>query len=149
MPDVREQILARIKVIAEGVDGIAEVVRNVIALNTLRRPGIILLDGDEDVQTSRGNPPARGGIAPAIVAMSPQLWIVMEEKRPTNVNLGPEINAFRWALLQAIAGDADLKALIGSNGDLAYSGATTDLKSGAANSGQMRLDFTINYVLKP
>lgn len=148
MPDTRELILTRLKTIAEDIDGVVEAVRNKISLDTLKRPGIIILDGDESVQNSRGNPPARGGIAPAVVRMEPQIWIVLEEKRPTNPNLGQQINAFRMALLEAIAGDAELRTLLGSNGTLAYSGATTDLKSGAPVSGQMRLDFTIDYVLQ-
>lgn len=154
--DNREDILARVFTIMETMTGITTNSRNRGLRQNESRPAQVLLDGDEfprlSVDTSRIKG-MQGLMAPQIIQLRPQVYYLPKEKRPTNekdgVNIGTEANAWRIALLEKIWGDVELAALLGSNGSMVYNGCETDLKSGSAMSGEIRLDFVINYVLKP
>lgn len=154
MADKRELILARIAAItvdAKTAAGILFCARNRALIANDKRPACVLLDGDERPGLQRierrGRPEI--GMAPAILRMSPELYIIMDEKRPTNDDIGPLLNAKRIALSKAIVNDAALKVLLGANGGITYSGCVTDLKSGSPLTGQMRLDFVYTYVFNP
>jgi hypothetical protein len=154
MADTRELLLTRLLAIATAVKTadttIKSAIRNRGPLETDLRPAIILLDGDE---TSALPPraPGRGGqpMPPAILTMSPELFVLLEEQRPQRVAIGERVNAYRIALIEAVAGDAALLSLLGSNGRIVYRGCATDLKSGSSLSGEMRLDFALTYVVNP
>ena len=153
--DTREDILARLLVIAGTVTGIADTARNRGLLGNEKRPAIVVLYGDElprlSVDTSRIKGMA-SMMAPQIVQLRPEVYILPKEKRPTNQdasNIGTEANGFRIAFLEKVWGDVELAALLGSNGSMVYNGCETDLKSGSAMSGEIRLDFIVNYLLKP
>lgn len=154
MSDTREAILARILVLAQAVKTddttIKTAIRNRGPLETDKRPAIVLLDGDEQ-DALPGRPPGRGGlpIPPAIMTMTPELFVLLDEVRPRPETSGTRLNAYRDALMEAIAGDTELLTLLGSNGRVRYKGCATDLKSGSALAGEMRLDFAYTYVVKP
>lgn len=152
--DPRENILNRLLVIAEAVTGITTTARNRGLLSNDKRPAIVLLDGDESPRLSMDTRRLRGRtgqMGPQIVQMKPELYIIPKEPRPTGEeggeNIGTTINDIRVRYLKEIWADATLTALLGANGSMVYNGMSTDLKSGSALSGQMRLDFIINYVL--
>jgi hypothetical protein len=155
MIDKREQILAQLKVILDGVltanpTLVKTVVRNRQLLKNESRPAIVLLDGDETVRLSMDRKFGRAqGFAPQIMQMRPQVFIVAEEGRPNNSELGPADNALRVAIISAIHNDDTLKTLYGANGALIYNNTVTDMKSGGAVTGLMMLDFAINYLLTP
>jgi hypothetical protein len=150
MADKREDIILRLIAIAGTITGIQSVLRNRGQANNTMRPCVIVLDGDETVYRSKPLPPARGVMmSPSIMTMTPEIYILLKEDRPTNEEVGPDINAFRIALISAIASDAGLRALLGPNGSLSFNGTTTDLKSGGQLAGQMKLDFSFNYVFNP
>lgn len=88
-------------------------------------------------------------MAPQIIELRPEIYILLKEGRPQNENVGQELDAFRIAFLKLMWEDATLAAILGPNGSMVYNGLQTDLKSGSAMSGEMRLDFVANYVLKP
>ena len=153
----RENILNRLLEIGKTVTGIEDAFRNRGFLKTDKRPCIVVLDGDETPRLSLDTRRLRGRVgfmAPQIVQMRPELYIIPEEVRVTgvnesDVNVGTTINDIRSRYLQAIWTDAPLAAFVGSNGNMVYNGMSTDLKSGSTLSGQMRLDFIINYALIP
>lgn len=155
MADTRELILARVAALTVEVAGFVSVVRNRALLKTEKRPACILLDGDEFPVLTHGGRQNRAHsgrmmmLTPSVMQMRPELYVLLPEDRPTNVDIGPLLNQKRVDLCKAIAEDDALRMLIGSNGDIIYNGCATDLKSGSALTGQMRLDFFYNYVFFP
>ena len=61
MPDIREDILARLVAIAAEVPGVVIAGRNRVALSETARPAIIVLDADEaaEEEEPRGRPGTR------------------------------------------------------------------------------------------
>jgi len=150
-PDKREAILERVSAICLTVPGFSSSVRNRGLRSNEQRPACVLLDGDESsklVHDTR-NKGRAGAMTPQIMIMRPELFVLLPEKRPTNVDVGQDLNEKRIALIAAIAEDASLAALLGSNGGVVYNGCVTDLKSGSAATGQMRLDFAYTYTFIP
>jgi len=151
-PDRREAILERISaiILTPGL-GFASSVRNRGLRQNEQRPACVLLDGDESPKLVHNN--RRSGrasmLTPQIMIMRPELYVLLVEKRPTNVEVGQDLNAKRIALVAAIAEDTALATLLGSNGGMVYNGCVTDLKSGSALTGQMRLDFAYTYTFYP
>jgi hypothetical protein len=147
MTDKREAILERIAAITTETKtgaGLVACVRNRGLIATDKRPAIFRPNAATD---------SRSTFRPALMRMSPELYILMDEPLPLNdaarVDLGSALNAKRIALSNAITSDAALKTLLGSNGGIVYNGCVTDLKSGSALTGQMRLDFIYIYFFDP
>lgn len=151
MIDRREQILTCIEGILAGVSGVRSVARNRGLLDNDVRPGLVLLDGDEQERSPRpaGSSTGRQGMVPTIMRMQPQVFIVMDVRKPQNANLGQDMNVIRTAIIGAFASDAELQSLVGTNGDIVYNGCETDLKSGSTLDGTARLDFSLTYPLIP
>lgn len=153
--DRREASLERLLTIAEGVTGFKTKLRNVGVNTDDKKDAVILLDGDESVLTA---PPSRGRgptLMPTMIMRStPQLFILLKELRPQqtdadHVNVGTRLNNYRIALINAVANDATMATLLGSNGSVVYNGCETDLKSGSSLSGTMRMDFAFTYPIIP
>ena len=151
MTDNREAILARLEVVLAAIAGIESFARNRGLRDNDSRPGIVLLDGDESERPPRvgRNVAGRQSMLPVFMAMRPQVFVLMDTRKPQNVGIGTDINAFRTAIIRAVAADATLRALVGTNGDIVYNGSETDLKSGSPLDGEMRLDFTFSYFVDP
>lgn len=152
--NVREQIFARLEVILADVSGVLTVKRNAGLVGDEKRPAIVILDGDEqnDLQalTSR-----TALMAKSNVTAKPEIFFLSKEYRPSNKkaddakNVGTILNDAKTAITSKIAGDTVIRGLLGPNGRLQYTGCVTDLKSGSALSGEMRMDFSFTYVLDP
>lgn len=150
----REEILSRLFTILEAMDAPAgfpefeTAVRNRALLDNDKCPALALLDGDE---TTKATGAGRGRIrmAPVIVTLHPQVFVLLKLKKPQNEAVGTHINAYRGGVIKAFAGDAQLLALIGPNGDITYDGCETDLKTGMEMTGQVQLNFSISCVLDP
>jgi hypothetical protein len=157
MADKRELILLRLLAICTATKtgaGIKTAVRNRGLLSTEQRPGAVLLDGDERPRLTHDRKSGgRPGMTPSIMIMSPELYILLDETMINREGVaddkGSVLNTMRITLTRAISSDADLLALLGSNGEIVYNGCVTDLKSGSALTGQMRLDFNYQYVFDP
>lgn len=158
--DKREAILNRVLAIlldAKTGAGIKTAVRNRGLLNNEKRPAAVLLDADElpTIILPQSRTDSRYTVRGQIVQMKPEMYILLDEKRPTGANadgsdpIGPELNAMRIAISNAICNDADLATLLGANGGIAYNGCVTDLKSGSSLTGQMRIDFGYRYFFDP
>jgi hypothetical protein len=145
----REDVLARVFEVLSGIAGFQSKFRNRGFADQDARPIVILMDGDEKVNSQIADRPGRVKMSPVVMVMSPQVFIILKNRQPQNENTGQDLNAYRKLIIEALANDTTLLSLIGLNGDIFYTGCETDLKSGAAVEGQMRLDFTISCVLKP
>jgi len=161
MVDKREDILERLRAILEeqaAALSFKSVVRNRGLMSNEQRPALALLDGDElprGIVPSTRNGDRYSGLRPRLMGMQPEVYILRDELRPQNEkpdgseNIGAIVNANRIAIVDAICTDAALKALLGTNGGIVYNGCVTDLKSGLALSGQMRIDFELRYFFDP
>lgn len=147
MPDTREAILARILEIAKTVPGVVHAQRNEIGLSREQQPGIVLLDGDEAVYRTVKTPAPR--LPPQIMRMRFGLFLQVKDKKPINEGVGTLLNTIRLATIKKLATDPVLQTLIGTNGAMEYTGAITDLKAGAAISGEMNLEVSCNYYFDP
>ena len=61
--DIREDILARLRDIAEDVDGVEYAARNVIDITETKLPAVAVLEGDEEPSPST-NPAKHRGLLP-------------------------------------------------------------------------------------
>ena len=144
MPDLREEILARLVAIAAEVPGIAMAGRNRIGLSETARPAIVVLDADEAVEEE--GRASRPGYAPQLVVMTPELFVLAGKPA---ADIGAELNAFRRRIIRRVLTDATLLGLAGPNGFVRYAGCATALAAGRSMEGEMSLSFAIRYVLRP
>lgn len=145
MADRREGILSRLLEIAAALDGVKTAVRNQPDVSGGSRPAVIILDSDEaaDSQEFDRGRPAR---SPNIVDMTPEL-VVLVGKASSEV--GTTLNQLRAALVLGIMNDEQIASLTGSNGQVRYTGCTTQLQRGKTMEGEMSLMFTFRYPLIP
>jgi hypothetical protein len=126
-------------------------VRNRGELPDEKTPGTILLDGDE-VRDPRYLQPQAGRSLPpgtAIMRMTPEIYIVLNVRKPQNENVGQDLNTARAALLDLVLHDKQLLQIVGANGAMAYDGCVTDLARNRTMKGQMGLSLTFIYPLIP
>lgn len=152
----REDILEKLLEIYHDVPNVVSVVRNRGLMSNEKRPAIVLMDGDEQEGL---RPPSNGRGGGQVVykttkIMRPQTFLLFRTLAPTNVDevgedIGTKLNEYRVEIVRRVLDDTALRALLGSNGSLNYTGAETDLRSGAAMAGQIRIDFTIAFVFDP
>lgn len=147
MPDVREQIIARLVEIAQDIDGIREVYRNVMNLSgddLDSLPLISVLDGDEEAIDDQ--PSNRPATVARRVEMSPLMLIAFAEKPET---LGTDLNTLRRKLIKAVVEDTALKSLVDRFG-VRYDGMQTPVfDQGRLAIGRRLLRFTFTYLLIP
>jgi hypothetical protein len=114
-------------------------------------PGIILLDADE-VQDPRGIRLPDGRQLPMgiqLMKMTPEIYVVLDVRKPKNIDVGEDLNTARAAILAAIFIDAELRAICGSNGGITYDGCVTDLARNRTMQGQLGLSISFTYMLSP
>lgn len=144
MADPREEILARLVVIAGAITGIKTVRRNDLNLPESAHPSIVILDADETAADS--DPGSRPPTAPRIMAMTPEIYVVLAEKA---TDVGTELNLMRARVINAIAADAPLIALTKDKEGGRYEGAASSLARGRTMLGDAGLSFSFRYVLRP
>jgi hypothetical protein len=115
-------------------------------------PGIILLDADE-VADPRYQRPNIGRdlntVPPQIMKMTPEIYVVLDVRKPQNKNVGEDLSVARAAILRAILLDKTLFQICGSNGQITYDGVVTDLARNRVMQGQMGLSITFTYPFIP
>lgn len=146
--DKREAILVRLVAIAEGLPGVAAVLRNVPKLDDTRRPAIVILDADEAVELASEGPRRSPG-GPTLVAMTPQVFIHATGASSDDESAGPVVNQWRAAWLKAVMLDAALLALVGSNGSIRYAGAATGFGWGRELRGEIGIEIAFVYYFNP
>lgn len=147
MTDKREQILSRLFTVLGTVEGVGtdNTFRNRDQLPDDKRPAILLLDADEEGKQSADN---RGRIAssPNLVTLKPEVYAVLEDRKPQNEDVGQDLNALRAKILSAILTDAQLAGLCHN---IFYAGMITDLAKDREMKGQLGLAIEFTYYLKP
>ncbi len=157
--DRREEILERLDELLEGLTitlstgtiPAGNFVHNRNELPAGKVPGIILLDADE-VQDPRALALPNGRQLPPgiqLMRMTPEIYVVLDVRKPANANVGEDLNAARAAILAAIFTDGELQGIVGSNGGISYDGCVTDLARNRTMQGQLGLSITFTYVLSP
>jgi hypothetical protein len=160
--DRREQVLARLYTLLSelnipllgGASPATIVPGNIVAnRNQLPEglvPGIILLDGDE-VNDRRKNRPERGlqekRVPDQVMKMTPEIYVVLDTRGITNLNVGEDLNTARLAILAAILPDPTLQSIVGSDGDICLDGVVTDLARGRQMRGQLGMSISFCYPL--
>ena len=142
--DLREQILARLTILCQGIDGIKLVSRNAQDVQGLERPCIILHDGNEEIDDSVGRPDLRGRLQMQV--MTPQFNVYFSTKTK---EIGSVADTFRMRLLAAIFNDAnDMTAgTLGSflfDQELRYQGCTL-VPPEVTESRETRLEVEVAF----
>jgi len=113
-------------------------------------PGIVLLDADE-IKDTRVQLRPRGlqerAVPPAIMKMTPEIYVVLDTRGIENENAGEDLNTARLAILAAILPDKSLQGIVGANGDICYDGSVTDFARNRTMQGQMGVSITFSYPL--
>lgn len=144
MADVREQILARLLLIINGISGVQTSARNVDDLSEAKLPALVLHDGAEE---AADNVEAIG-LAGNVVAMSVQISILLGDQ-PENV--GTAANVFRAAVCKAVLGDSQLALLCrgirlpGAR----YTGCALTTLDGRDIKAEMQVEFVVTYPFNP
>lgn len=113
-------------------------------------PGIILLDADE---TKDPRFPQNMGRSerpgPGMMKMTPEIYVVLDVRKPANLNVGEDLNLARAAILDLILHDAGLQTITGSGGGITLDGCYTDLARNRQMKGQMGLSICFGYPFIP
>lgn len=124
-------------------------VRNRNDLPKEKVPGVLLLDGDE-VPTGPAVPTGRNvPVTARLMRMQPEIYVVLDVRRPTNLNVGEDLTIARQVIIPAILEDQTLQAIVGSNGQISYEGIVTDLARNRMMEGQMGIAFSFVYPFIP
>jgi hypothetical protein len=84
-----------------------------------------------------------------MMKMTPEIYVVLDVRKPQNKNVGEDLSVARSAILKAILGDKTLSTITGSNGSINYDGCITDLARNRQLQGQMGVSFTFSYPWLP
>lgn len=157
--DRRALILARLKTILSGLvvtltDGATipagNIVHNRDELPGDKVPGIILLDADEvkdpRFPSTQGRSERPG---PGMMKMTPEIYVVLDVRKPHNKNVGEDLNLARAAIIHLVLHDPDLQTITGSGGAITLDGCYTDLARNRQMKGQMGLSITFGYPFIP
>jgi hypothetical protein len=148
-----ESLLSGLSItLSTGVIPAGNFVRNRNELPADKVPGIILLDGDEAADPRYQRPQIGRDLTtvpPQIVRMTPEIYVVLDVRKPQNINVGEDLSAARAQLMRAILTDKTLYTICGSNGQVTYDGVVTDLARNRTMQGQMGLLFTFTYPFIP
>lgn len=147
MTDKREVILSTMFTVLGTVTGLITFARNRGLLDQDKRPVCILLDGSETLRSTVTQKIGQARLAPHIMIMRPQIWIILDNRKPQNLLVGQDLNALRIAVLEALTTDITLSAAIGASGNISLESVTTDLESGKLVEGQMLMQLAIEYPL--
>lgn len=140
--DRREQILARLLLIAKTVQGIDNVYRNQSDISESVRPASRIFDGGETISDRLLQPqPSRSG---GLIVMQPVVTIELGGKPD---EIGTALNALRLKMVKAVLTDAPLAAIVGANGRINYTGCETNLVPSGTGGIDMLLNFAIAYPL--
>jgi hypothetical protein len=141
--DKRELILDRLRDVVK-VKGVSSSARNSVDISDQNAlPSVIVYDGTEEALDS---PPGRAGRTIQIIRMEPIIQVTLqgdEEK------VGTDLNGFRLRLLDAVTGDAELKALALNGESPRYLGCLTKWTKARGVQGDMVIRFSILYALSP
>lgn len=143
MTDPRENILARLLVILAEVEGVKRAERNTTDVTKLERPGIVLHDGEEQLDDGVGRPDLRGKLQLQI--LSPQICVYFST---ATRDVGNVSGIYRARVLAMIFNDVTLLAMLFDK-EVRYQGCTlipADVSEGREARLEIELHFT--YVFR-
>jgi hypothetical protein len=146
--DNRENILERIKTLAEGLQGVKKAVRNTLDIPESQRPAIVILDADEapDDADADSRPQGRPGVpAPVIMSMTPEIYLLAGGGGDA---VGTSLNSLRIQLIKALYFDQTLLSFC-KDGDIRYMGFSTGFAAGRSIEGEAGISFRFRYVIHP
>ena len=143
MTDVREDILARLVLVAGTIPNIRSTERNNIAINEEDMPAAIVFDGDEETNAGTDT-----STRPANLPYSVRMTPAIEISAMSNA-VGSDLSVLRRDLIKLVLYDSQLNAIVKSNGAIRYLGCQTDLQWMRTLNGVLRVQFLFNYKLKP
>jgi len=140
--DRRELCLARLMTLLATIEGVPTVLRNEKDISGPRRPGIILMDADDDADDV---PAGRPATTPEIMRMTPEIRILVGG---TAAEVGPALNALRLKVIEVVKNDSQWPTILTTNGSVRFLGSGTELARGRNMSGEMVLSFLFTYPLR-
>ncbi|RWD05498.1 MAG: hypothetical protein EOS57_25655 [Mesorhizobium sp.] len=143
--DPREAILARLLIVAAGVDATFDARRNETTLPDTQKY-VVLLDGAEHTV---GTIPGRRSDAappPQMIEMTPEVQFRLAGKA---TDVGTDLNLLRINLIAAVMTDATLLALTVKRQSIVYEGSQTATERGRSMEGGIGVAFAFTYLLKP
>jgi len=148
MIDVREDILARLVAIVDGVADFKQVYRNYVDMTEDDLPAAAVLDGDEETGDA-SDATMRPSNRPTLATMKPE--IIVFKIAP---QVGPDISVLRRELVKAVLYDTELNEQIVKtgrfgNGTIRYLGCQTDLGWERSMFGALKINLQFKYALKP
>lgn len=146
MTDRHELLCARLHTVLGTVPGFTNNYRNRGDIDETKKPAIAMFDADEMAEEAvfvRGRKLA----LPNLVGLRPQVFMLLRNVEPQNINIGPMLSTHRRNILVAIHSDAELATLVTENGQIRYEGMATDLASGRSMKGEAQLHFAFIYPL--
>lgn len=143
MVDRREQIMARLHEVVNGVDSLKTVFRNVIITDERQLPAASILEGDEEVSNG-GVVHGRSSNRPYVVTATPLVLLRVQSNEA-----GEDFNYFRAAIIKAVLEDATLDELSLNNRGVRYVGMNTTEHAARQMVGAGTLQFSITYNLNP
>ena len=156
--DRRSMLLARLETmlssmvitLSTGTIPAGNFVRNRDELPAEKTPGIILLDADETKDPRFVQNQGRGSRpGPGMMKMTPEIYVVLDVRKPQNKNVGEDLILARAVIMDAVLHDTTLQAITGAGGSIVYDGCYTDLARNRQMKGQMGLSFTFGYPFIP
>lgn len=161
--DRRQEVLDRLEAIFGGLtidllggpNGAVQIVpghfvRNRNELQKNKVPGIILLDADEvkDPRTPKEPPSGQQlRMPPQLMRMTPEVYVVLDERGVENKNAGKDLNTARLAILNVLMTDRQLWEIVGANGNIVYDGSVSDFARNRTMKGQLGMSVTFTYPL--
>lgn len=107
-------------------------------------PGFNLFDGEEE---GNGELPRRGAVGrPVLVSMFPLVCIAAQAPA---AEIAAVMRVLRRKVIRNVLTDAELIALLGNNGGMAYRGFVSNYVATDQILGRMVVRFEISYVLAP
>ena len=148
MPDIREDILARLLEVVAAIPNMRSAHRNNVDLTEDQLPAVIVLDGDEE-SDGAGDVSMKQSHRPYNVQMTPEI-IVAEQSD----EVGSDLTTLRRELIKRVLTDAELNEQIvktgrHGNGAIRYLGCQTDLGWMRSLHGALRAQFLFKYTLRP
>ena len=142
MKDVREDILARLLVVVEGIPNIRSAHRNNVDIPEDSLPAVVVFDGDEETNGADDRSARLSG-RPYVARMMPEIVIAQQAEL-----VGGELSTLRRELIRRVLNDATLIAHVGGNGAIRYLGCQTDIGWMRSLHGALLAQFMFQYSLK-
>lgn len=154
-----EDILSYLYSLLTQVEGVVACVRNRGDLQEDEKPGIILLDGSEELITEVANQKSVK-MPPALFKLKPEIIVILRQRDNSSNDtvdsqpapIGPELSLWKGKVLLAVLNDPGLINLLGGprgNGQIVYRSTETDMSWGSSLLGALRMSIELSYVWVP